>query len=165
MTLSQAVDSAVRNYPSVRVSQEQINAAAAGIQLARTAYLPQSGRAGAGESRHQKQRLRDAAAAERDPFHFRSGHRVEQLRNGVGQRHGSAGDLGTFRFRFAAGERGRRRGGASRIGSGSEEDRNSMSRSRPPTLTLRWSRRRKRCGPRKPESIEPSDLRGRFTRW
>jgi outer membrane protein TolC len=40
MTLSQAVESAVRNYPSVRVSQEQINAAAAGIQLARTAYLP-----------------------------------------------------------------------------------------------------------------------------
>src|ERR1035441_5733708 len=26
--------------PSIRVSQEQINAAAAGIQLARTAYLP-----------------------------------------------------------------------------------------------------------------------------
>ncbi len=40
MTLSEAVDSAVRNYPSVRVSQEEINAAAAGIQLARTAYLP-----------------------------------------------------------------------------------------------------------------------------
>lgn len=40
MTISEAVDSAVRNYPSVRVSQEQINAAAAGIQLARTAYLP-----------------------------------------------------------------------------------------------------------------------------
>ena len=31
---------ALRNYPSIRVSQEQINAAAAGIQLARTAYLP-----------------------------------------------------------------------------------------------------------------------------
>jgi outer membrane protein TolC len=40
MTMSEAVDDAVRNYPSVRVSQEQINAAAAGIQLARTAYLP-----------------------------------------------------------------------------------------------------------------------------
>jgi outer membrane protein len=40
MTVSQVVDSAVRNYPSVRVSQEPINAAAAGIQLARTAYLP-----------------------------------------------------------------------------------------------------------------------------
>ena len=40
LTMSEAVDSAVRNYPSVRVSQEQINAAAAGIQLARTAYLP-----------------------------------------------------------------------------------------------------------------------------
>ena len=40
MTMSEAVGDAVRNYPSVRVSQEQINAAAAGIQLARTAYLP-----------------------------------------------------------------------------------------------------------------------------
>lgn len=40
VTLSQAVEDALRNYPSIRVSQEQINAAAAGIQLARTAYLP-----------------------------------------------------------------------------------------------------------------------------
>jgi outer membrane protein len=40
LTLSQAVDDALKNYPSIRVSQEQINAAAAGIQLARTAYLP-----------------------------------------------------------------------------------------------------------------------------
>lgn len=40
LTLKQAVERALNNYPSVRVSQEQINAAAAGIQLARTAYLP-----------------------------------------------------------------------------------------------------------------------------
>jgi outer membrane protein len=40
LTLSQAIEGALRNYPSIRVSQEQINAAAAGIQLARTAYLP-----------------------------------------------------------------------------------------------------------------------------
>ncbi|HLY16850.1 MAG TPA: TolC family protein [Bryobacteraceae bacterium] len=40
MSLSQAVDRALHNYPSVRVSEEQINAAAAGIRLARTAYLP-----------------------------------------------------------------------------------------------------------------------------
>src|SRR5438270_3351951 len=40
MTLSQTVESALRNYPSIKVSQEQINAVAAGIQLARTAYLP-----------------------------------------------------------------------------------------------------------------------------
>jgi outer membrane protein len=40
LTLAQAVADALRNYPSVRVSQEQINAAAAGIRLARTAYLP-----------------------------------------------------------------------------------------------------------------------------
>ena len=30
----------MKNYPSIRVSQEQMNAAAAGIRLARTAYLP-----------------------------------------------------------------------------------------------------------------------------
>ena len=40
LTIGQAVDAALRNYPSVKVSQEQIAAAAAGIQLARTAYLP-----------------------------------------------------------------------------------------------------------------------------
>src|SRR5579872_5647257 len=40
LTLSQAVESALRNYPSIRVTQEQLNAAAAGIQLARTSYLP-----------------------------------------------------------------------------------------------------------------------------
>src|SRR5437870_4598034 len=40
MSIGQAVDSAVKNYPAVFVSQEQVNAAAAGIQLARTAYLP-----------------------------------------------------------------------------------------------------------------------------
>jgi len=40
LTLAQAVEGALHNYPSVRVSQEQINAAAARIRLARTAYLP-----------------------------------------------------------------------------------------------------------------------------
>jgi outer membrane protein len=40
LTISQAVDNALRNYPSITVSQEQINAAAAGIDLARTSYLP-----------------------------------------------------------------------------------------------------------------------------
>src|SRR6202035_747460 len=40
VTLSQAVESSLTNYPSIRVSQEQVNAAAAAIQLARTAYLP-----------------------------------------------------------------------------------------------------------------------------
>ncbi|MBI5096654.1 MAG: TolC family protein [Nitrospirae bacterium] len=40
MSIAQAVESALRNYPSISVSQEQVNAAAAGIDLARTAYLP-----------------------------------------------------------------------------------------------------------------------------
>jgi outer membrane protein len=40
LTLSQAVERSTTNYPSIRVSQEQMNAASAAIQLARTAYLP-----------------------------------------------------------------------------------------------------------------------------
>src|SRR5438093_617409 len=40
MSVGQAVESALRNYPAVTVSQEQVNSAAAGIDLARTAYLP-----------------------------------------------------------------------------------------------------------------------------
>src|SRR5581483_2223633 len=40
ITLTQAVDTALHNYPSIKVTDEQIQAAAAGIQLARTAYLP-----------------------------------------------------------------------------------------------------------------------------
>lgn len=40
LTLSAAVDKALQNYPSLRVSEENVRAAAAGIQLARTAYLP-----------------------------------------------------------------------------------------------------------------------------
>src|SRR5437667_12001829 len=40
ITHAQAVESALRNYPAISVSQEQVNAAAAGIDLARTSYLP-----------------------------------------------------------------------------------------------------------------------------
>lgn len=40
LTLSQAIEGALKSYPSVRVTQEQMNAAAAGIRLAQTAYLP-----------------------------------------------------------------------------------------------------------------------------
>src|SRR5579862_8154450 len=40
LAIQQAVDQALRSYPSIRVSQEQMTAAAAGIRLAQTAYLP-----------------------------------------------------------------------------------------------------------------------------
>ena len=40
VTIAQAVDAALRNYPSIHVTQEQMNAAAAAIRLAQTAYLP-----------------------------------------------------------------------------------------------------------------------------
>ncbi len=40
LSIPQTVEAALRHYPSIQVSQEQVAAAAAGIQLARTAYLP-----------------------------------------------------------------------------------------------------------------------------
>jgi outer membrane protein len=40
LTLEQAVQQALSKYPAVRVSQEQVSAAAAAIKLARTSYLP-----------------------------------------------------------------------------------------------------------------------------
>ena len=40
VSLEQAVTQAIEHYPSVRVSREQVEAAAAGVQLARAAYLP-----------------------------------------------------------------------------------------------------------------------------
>jgi outer membrane protein TolC len=40
MNIAQAVETALRNYPSIRVTEEQMNAAAAAIRLAQTAYLP-----------------------------------------------------------------------------------------------------------------------------
>ncbi len=42
MTLPQAVEAALSRYPAVRVSEERAAAAAAGINLARTAYLPRA---------------------------------------------------------------------------------------------------------------------------
>jgi outer membrane protein TolC len=42
ITLPEAVESALKHYPSIRVSQQQTAAAAAAIQLARTAYLPRA---------------------------------------------------------------------------------------------------------------------------
>src|SRR4051794_34222560 len=41
-TLQEAAELAVANYPSIRISTEQAAAAAAGIALARTAYLPRA---------------------------------------------------------------------------------------------------------------------------
>lgn len=42
LTITQAVERAVDQYPSIRVNDEQLRAAAAGIQLARLAYLPKA---------------------------------------------------------------------------------------------------------------------------
>ena len=42
LTLEQAVQQALTKYPAVRASLEQVSAAAAGINLARTSYLPRA---------------------------------------------------------------------------------------------------------------------------
>jgi outer membrane protein TolC len=42
LTLGQAVQQSVEKYPAIRSSLEQVSAAAAGINLARTAYLPRA---------------------------------------------------------------------------------------------------------------------------
>lgn len=41
-TIRQVIEQSLRNYASVQVSQEKVSAAAASIQLARTAYLPKA---------------------------------------------------------------------------------------------------------------------------
>lgn len=42
MTIGQAVETALAKYPAVQVSREQVEAAAAAINLARTSYLPRA---------------------------------------------------------------------------------------------------------------------------
>src|SRR5712671_732356 len=42
LTIDRAVQQALEKYPAVRSSLEQVSAAAAGINLARTAYLPRA---------------------------------------------------------------------------------------------------------------------------
>src|SRR5260221_3027290 len=42
LTLEEAVDFAVKNYPAVRASLERVSAAQAGVGLARTSYLPRA---------------------------------------------------------------------------------------------------------------------------
>ena len=66
LTVGQAIQRALRSYPSVRVSQEQINAAAAGIRLARTAYLPHAD-ALAQVNRATRNNIFGLLAPERDP--------------------------------------------------------------------------------------------------
>jgi outer membrane protein TolC len=42
LTVEQAVELALANYPAIRAAQAQVSAAGAGIELARTAYLPRT---------------------------------------------------------------------------------------------------------------------------
>jgi outer membrane protein len=40
MTMTEVVQSALRDYPLIHLTQEELNASAANMRLARTAYLP-----------------------------------------------------------------------------------------------------------------------------
>src|SRR5260370_21320836 len=42
VTITEVVQSALRDYPLIHVTQEELNASAANIRLARTAYLPRA---------------------------------------------------------------------------------------------------------------------------
>ena len=118
LTIAQAVEDALRNYPSIRVTQEQMNAAAAGIRLAQTAYLP------------RVDALAQMNRATRNTFYgllLPAGHHPgrgwrssEQSRLGLGQRLGRSGHLAAVRFWFARSQRRGRHGGA-RSGPGNHE--------------------------------------------
>ena len=95
MTIAQAVDSALKTYPSISVSQEQINAAAAAIDLARTSYLPRIDTLATDESRNKKQCVWIAAAPKRDSLDFRTGAGHEWIWIRLGKRCRSPGDMGT----------------------------------------------------------------------
>jgi hypothetical protein len=66
--------------------------------------LTASGHPGAGESRDEKQRIRDAVAAKRPTRHFGTRDRKQQSRFGLGEFHRGAGFLGAVRFWSPAGE-------------------------------------------------------------
>ncbi len=109
LTLAEAVDTASKNYPSIRVSQEQMNAAAAGIRLARTAYLPRLD-ALAQVNRATRNNVFGLLLPQNvNSLHVRTGHRDQQYRHCVGQRPWGTGYLGALRFRPAASQRRDRR--------------------------------------------------------
>ena len=162
LTLKQAVENALRNYPSIQ-RLAGADQRGGGRNPARAHRLPAArGRAGAGEPRHPKQRLRAAAAAKRDPFHLRSGARHQQLRNRVGQRRRARWSPGSPSTSACAGRAwpSRQRRGRSRRRHSSEPS--SRSRSPQRTPISRWSPRRRRCAPRRPAWIARKCLRGRI---
>ena len=61
-SLEDALNYALQNYPAVRASLEQVNAAHAGITLARAQYLPSLKRRLSGQPRHTKPGAGDLAA-------------------------------------------------------------------------------------------------------
>ncbi len=68
LTIQEAVERA-QKFPSIEASEEQVNAAAAGIRLARTNYLPSRECSRPSQSRDAQQRIWVAFATNRYPEH------------------------------------------------------------------------------------------------
>ncbi len=90
----------MKSYPSIRVSQEQMNAAAAGIRLARTAYLPRIDALAAGGSRHAGNNVFGLVFPQNvDSVHLGTRFGIEQYRYGTwGSALGALASWGTFRL-------------------------------------------------------------------
>ena len=103
LTLEQAVQQAMTRYPAVRASLQQVSAAAAGINLARTNYLPRADFMG-----HLNRATHNNVFGMMPVDHFadlRAGAAYELARQRVGQRRGCTGAMGAVRFRTAPRER------------------------------------------------------------
>ena len=68
LTLADAIVYATDHYPAVKAAVEHVNASAAGVDVARGAYLPATRLALAVQSRDGEQRLRPDSAASRHPW-------------------------------------------------------------------------------------------------
>ena len=72
LTVAQAVAQALEKYGAVKVSAEQVTAAAHGVQLARTSFLPQADLLMQLNRATRNNVFRHAAAPVRDRTHFRT---------------------------------------------------------------------------------------------
>ena len=128
LTVEEAVDFALKNYPAVRASLERVNAAQAGIGLARTNYLPRA------DMLWQTNRATDnnvtglvlpqsIIAPISGPVPTSPSNRKR-----LGKCGGTVVLLGTFRFRIpgSEGRRGARRSCSSRRGSFSDTPRRGL---------------------------------------
>ena len=131
VTLPEAVDSALKHYPSIRASQQQTAAAIAAIQLARTAYLPRADVL-AQLNRATRNNVFGLLLPQSTLPTISGPPKPENdMSQRLGQRGWLPGFLGTFRLRPAAGEHRSGRSGshASKRSSGAHAVGCSLARS------------------------------------